>query len=570
MKVKYLKFNLYQFSVCGVRKALFSKPLMALLLMTSVLAGAVDAGARSLTVDQKLQDFRSFVSTVSANYGPLEYKTQKGIVDVNKLNQKFEAEIQQTTTNRDFYYAMVRYVAAYRDGHFGISVPTTHAASIPIVTDLVDGKILITRIDRKKLTEAQFGFAVGDEVVTIDGFSAQDYIKAAAQFIGSGNPQTSLKQAAWTVFSRRGSRLPVSASKTIKVEIRRGTSSIVEPIELTWNFTGKALDEADLGPIVNPPLAGQFSFAQPRGYDILNKSLYQDFVHPSADRDFACAGSSRIAVPVGATMISSDPFVAYSYQTPKGAVGYLRIPHYYPTNAAGEVTEESMRIYLAQYEFAVREFEKTTVGLIIDQDHNCGGSVSLVHSMIAFFMQKPFVPSQFELLANKESFLSFQGWVNETPENTIDREVISKVLKLVEDTWKLGVSFLTPKTSIDGVEFIQPNRVAYTKPVVILIDEIAGSGGDMFPAMMKGLGRAKLFGQTTSGLGGHVQEFPAGLPNSQMKFRITKSLFYRPDGVAIENNGAVPDTNYIIKRDDVLFGFKEYQKTYTDYIMTML
>jgi C-terminal processing protease CtpA/Prc len=128
---------------------------------------------------------------------------------------------------------------------------------------------------------------------------------------------------------------------------------------------------------------------------------------------------------------------------------------------------------------------------------------------------------------------------------------------------------MTALTSIDGQDLIQPNAVHYTKPIVMLIDEMSGSGGDAFPSLMKGYGRAKLVGTRTMGLGGHVVAQPA-LFYSQITPEMTKSLFYRPDGVAVENNGAVPDYPYTITRNDFMYKYVDYRNFYTDKIMQLV
>ncbi|MBK7963613.1 MAG: hypothetical protein IPK04_21910 [Bdellovibrionales bacterium] len=266
------------------------------------------------------------------------------------------------------------------------------------------------------------------------------------------------------------------------------------------------------------------------------------------------------------------PFVAYYYATPQGNVGYLRIPHYSPerdsekgdSEESGQAEETRFR----QYEYAVSELEKNTVGLVIDQDHNCGGSVDYLHRIVSLFMQQEFIPTQFQFLANKQEYLELASWAAGTPENTIARQQLETVRDLVKNSWLQG-KFMTPLTSIDGVKVFQPNNITYTKPIVVLIDEMSGSGGDAFPALMKGLGRAKLLGTRTMGLGGHVTAQPA-LFYSQIKAYMTKSLFYRPDGVAVENNGAVPDYPYEITRDDFVYGYHGYRQFYTQKLLELV
>jgi C-terminal processing protease CtpA/Prc len=174
------------------------------------------------------------------------------------------------------------------------------------------------------------------------------------------------------------------------------------------------------------------------------------------------------------------------------------------------------------------------------------------------------------LLASKEEYLSFQQWLTEMSgdSTTLFYKNIESVVQLIKSSWEQG-AFLTPKISIFGDATGKPNATHYTKPIVVLIDEVSGSGGDAFPSLMQGIGRAKLLGSTTMGLGGHVIELPP-LYYSQVQPRMTRSLFYRPDGVPVENNGAVPDYAYVPTRDDFMYGYKLYQNFYTQKLLELV
>lgn len=520
------------------------------------------AHAQLLTQEQKLRDFDTLTSAIQNGYGPLHYKTEKGIVNIPQLIAEYRERIARTQSNRDFYYTMIKFVAAFKDGHFGMYVPTTHVASIAIVTDLMDGKVVITNFDASKLP-ARLNLKVGEEIESIDGMPIQEFLDKTSEYIAYGNPNAVRRIAAWSVFHRRGSNVPVPTESNASIRIRSQNGRSVRSVAVPWTFSGQPLDEVFMQPLGMGRMNGARASIN---FDMLASNIAQ-YTNPQFDRTFACSGETRIAIPKDATVIMRDPFVAYYHPTPKGNVGYLRIPHYMPQVKPGQGFTDAALEWMSQYEFAIRELERNTVGLIIDQDHNCGGSVWVVNQMVALFMDKPFLPMQFELLANKESYLAFNQWLTGTSAHTIDREDLLGVLELVRSTWLKGESFLTTKTAIDGLKRVEPRSIRYTKPVVMLVDDMAGSGGDAFPSMMQGLGRARLFGQTTGGLGGHVQRYPAPLPHSQMTFSMTKSLFYRPDGVAVENNGAVPNMFYNIGRENLLNGFTTYQKAYVEYLL---
>ncbi len=522
--------------------------------------------ASGLTLEQKMSDFNQLNSAIESNYGPYFYKPQAIGLDYEELKKHYANEIALTKSNKDFYYLLVRYVAEYKDGHFGIRQPSNETYEIPITTDLVEGKVLIDTIDRAKLSEADFPFAKGDEIISINSEPIENLVNELAKYMVSGFDLTIKRKASWLVFYRPTRIVPAPMDDLV-VSVRRGTSNIIENSKpLKWKKSGQSISE-DFSTQTSFSKSGTKTQSH-TNFNLL--STYDEDLEllgeKRLERSFQCSGGTRIAIPQDATMIINDPFVAYYHPTEKGNVGYLRIPHYYwlddnNSNYASEV--------FSQYEYAISVLEKNTVGLIIDQDHNCGGSVDYLEDMISLFTQKPVLPMQFELLANKTTYIDYANDIqNWTTPHTILEEQVKKVQELIYNSWSKG-HFLTPKTSISGKDWIYPHRIHYTKPIVMLIDELSGSGGDAFPSLMQGYGLAKLLGTRTSGLGGHVTQMPS-LNYSAMEYRMTRSLFYRPDGVAVENNGAVPDVNYTITRDDFIYQYKNYQKFYIKTLLEMI
>ncbi|MGE0633073.1 MAG: protease-like activity factor CPAF [Pseudobdellovibrionaceae bacterium] len=537
-----------------------------LVLLSIVMALPAFAGFQ-MTTEEKLADFDQLNSQIEAHYGPKFYKKESIRLDLPALRALYREEIAESKTNVEFYHAMVRFVAAFKDGHFNISIPTDTSVSLPILTDLVGGKVLIDSVDRAKLPVADFPFDRGDEVVAVDGEPVDITLNELSKYLYSGRDISIRRKAAMSVFVRTGKLFPMPENSKVSISVRRGTSDLVETATLEWKKTGTPIDETTrpmnrvlfmngIGPI--------------KDYKMLSsKETWVELLGDERlERFYQCSGTTRVAIPKDATVLIRDPFVAYYHPTAKGNVGYLRIPHYLPPAKPGSA-EPDYEGYFRRYEWVVSELEKNTVGLVIDQDHNCGGSVDYLHKIVSLFMSTPFQPMQFELRASKTEYLDYTNWIktSSTPD-TIEFKNAMIVRDLILKTWKAG-DFLTPKTSIDGETAIAPNPVHYTKPIVMLIDEMSGSGGDAFPSLMQGLGRATLIGVATSGLGGHVNQMPS-LNNSGMVIRMTQSLFYRPDGVAVENNGAVPDIDYSPTRDDFMYEYKNYQQFYLKALLSKI
>ena len=96
---------------------------------------------------------------------------------------------------------------------------------------------------------------------------------------------------------------------------------------------------------------------------------------------------------------------------------------------------------------------------------------------------------------------------------------------------------------------VPPAPNAYTKPLLLLVDELSASGGDMFAAIIQDNHRGPLFGMRTMGAGGSVSSFNCTVFTESVCF-ITQSLMNRgttisntefPPSPYIENVGVRPD-----------------------------
>jgi hypothetical protein len=521
-----------------------------------------------LGVKERLEDFTQLQALIKSQYGPFEMKQRAGIVKWDDLNKEFEEKVRNAKTNQEFYSAIHEYIARFQDGHFVVRNPNVGSASVPLNLDLIGGKVLISYIDRKGLPKEKFDFEVGDEIVEVNKQAVQAVLDDLSRFIPSGSAISRRRKASWAISSRRSSVFALPKEEKLTLSIRRGTSGLVQSVELPWSRKGAALDEELLSD-ANFHLGSSEKGGLPRHWDA-RQFGHSLFTSPIADRRYSCNAESRIKLPEGVEWVMKEPIAAYTYPTPKGKVGYIRIPDYYPTNSDGEISAASVKSWFEKLRFIVKKMEASTVGMVIDQDHNCGGSVALVEQVVSLFLSKPEKPWLFSFRASKATYLSSKEELNLYTKDTIGYERAEAFVKLLETTLKAGRGGMTPITPITGIAEIAPSKESqYTKPVVVLIDEMSGSGGDGFPALMKGYGRAKLFGRQTEGLGGSVTSFPA-LNHSQLKINMTVSLFFQPDGSLMENNGAMPDREYLPTRDDVLYDYEPYRRAYTEYLLEQI
>jgi hypothetical protein len=509
-----------------------------------------------LTEAQKLSDFHQLIGLIDAQYGPKIYKQEHLGVDLKILAAAYEEKIKQTTTSGEFYYLMIKFVAEFKDGHFGVSVPSEKVSALGFTTDYIGGKVLIDDVDANILPD--FAFQRGDEIVTFNKLPVEVELSGLKPYISNGNSLSIDRIAAISLSRRRAARLPAPIGK-VELGIRHGTSDIIDIVTLEWTQTGESLDEQDgFYSLRVGPLSLGTNYSQ-----ISIKDLMADLEDPKL-KSIRCSGETRVAIPKDATILTKEPFVSYYHPSEKGNIGYLRIPHYHWEVDGKDINAK----VFAQYAYIIDQLEKNTVGLVIDQDHNCGGSVELVEQMAALFIPKAYPGLEFQFLSSKTEYLQFRSWLKEVPENTMERMGANETLALILDSWKKG-NYLTPKSTLHGSIVVKPYAYQYTKPIVLLTDEMSGSGGDAFPGLMQGHGRATVIGSRTMGLGGHV-EVIAPLYNSGLGLRMTKSLFYRPDGVAVENNGVQPNVAYVPTRDDFMYEFKNYQKFYLSELFKLI
>ena len=87
---------------------------------------------------------------------------------------------------------------------------------------------------------------------------------------------------------------------------------------------------------------------------------------------------------------------------------------------------------------------------------------------------------------------------------------------------------------------LQPDdKVSWKKPVVMLADELSVSCGDIVPLLAKANGLATVFGETTMGGGGNVEQV-ATLTNTQGALSISRGL-----NTVYDPTGAYPDAAFI-------------------------
>jgi len=262
----------------------------------------------------------------------------------------------------------------------------------------------------------------------------------------------------------------------------------------------------------------------------------------------------------------NPPIYAALYRYKNKNILLVRQATYSPSDFSSEV-------YLKAYMALLSEFEDVADVLVLDQTHNPGGNYC--SEFYNIFAHDGDVQGVELLHADRK-------WINDLKVNYILKNPKPKVWEaltleawgvIVEQAYDTGHQLSEPIPLFSGSFFAnRPDKNSYrwSKPILLLIDELAGSCGDMFPMLVKANHRAKIFGQRTMGLGGNVENVGI-LNNSRIHVSMTRGLFYpyNPtrgplESEFIENNGVTPDTLYTHTIEDFRAGFINYVKSFSD------
>src|SRR5207247_8207489 len=136
-------------------------------------------------------DFRYLVSLYATYYAPLTWKNQLFQFDALDI-KPWVAKVAATTSDLDFYEVEAAYISSLNDTHVQFTLPSDFAAQLGFGVDIYNGVPLIDTISRVLLPASRYPFAIGDQLVSIDGEDAMALAAKLAKYVPQGNPRASL------------------------------------------------------------------------------------------------------------------------------------------------------------------------------------------------------------------------------------------------------------------------------------------------------------------------------------------------------------------------------------------
>jgi len=548
------------------------KPLFLTLALASLSFAA-------LTPEQKEIDFRIQAAHYAKLYAPYEWKIEALGFDVLNI-QPWLARVRATTNDLDFYEVCAEYAASLKDGHANFFFPSSFSASLPFHVDIYDNKFIIDSVNRTALPIARFPFIIGDELVSYNGKPAEEVAAAAERTVYAANDYARRRIAAQRFISRFQESFPRAheIGDTVEIAVRRRSTGELENYTIPVTKSGVPL-ETHGGTLPTPAFR-----AAP-----LRDNHSPAWVTALADLQTAVADAPELAVlgfgtnpgfprPAGFQQrlgtLASHAFFSGTYTADGVRIGLIRIPTMSPTQGTAAA--------LTQFQTEMAFFNQNTDGLIVDVMRNGGGSVCYAEELERRLINYPFDAVGYELRSTIRHVNSFKSAVDLAKAQNAEPHVITLLqarLDQAEQAYKENRGRTGSIPLCTETLGLLPHPTAYTKPILLLVDEFSASAADGFAAVLQDAGRARLMGVPTSGAGGTVESRPMG-PYSEAEARHTISLGVRPKAVTVpgypttryfENVGVHPDIpwNYM-SIDNLLSGARNYTDAVTGEIVNLI
>jgi hypothetical protein len=535
-------------------------------------------------MDQKIFDFQALAGLYAKHYAPHDWKLMLFGFDSANISPWLD-RVNATANDLDFYELMVEYVSDLHDGHDGFHLPSTFSARLGFTVDIYDGKVLIDSITTALLPPAKYPFAIGDQLLSVDGVAVSDLLNTFAKYSRYGNDRSTQRLAAARIVTRPQQVMPhaVDLGDSAVVTIQRAGGN-VETYTIPWVKTGVPLTQID--PVATPQSAGRAAIRS--ADDAADEALrgLQMSMDPHNEASLGQGSLAPIfALPQGFVRrlgATGDFFLSGTYMANGLRIGYIRIPTYSPSDQVAA---------LAQFQKEIAFFQANTDGLVVDEMRNSGGSLCYGESIVSNLIPTNFQPLGYEIRATYEYLTLFGGRLASAQaagnQTTIDQ------YQTIYNAIAASYSGNQPRT--DSIPLCGPsfdrapakdsrgNVIAYSKPMIMLIDEFSESTADSVPAMIQDNGRGLLVGWRTNGMGGsnslNIQRYQVG-DYSEGDTGITLALMVRkvpvitpdfPPTRYIENVGVRPEVTIdYMTRDNLVNSGRAFVQGFTDVIVQQI
>jgi hypothetical protein len=539
---------------------------MRFLFLYPFLAGVCLA---QLTTFQRVSDFQQLVAQYGKRYAPYEWK--RIAVRYDGMNMRpWLDRVNQSTSDLDFMEICMEYVARYQDSHAGFTINSAYNAQLGFRTDVYDNRVIVDAIDTLPPGIPPLPFEIGDELVALDGKTAEEWLQYFRRFLGDGNAISARRLAAFLITTRPQALLPTAheIGATAVVTVRRQTGDSLR-FEVPWRKSGVPF----LGSPAQLIPTAVAEEADPRPWSKMIRDLDRFRITNRLYFSGLLSVQPVFDLPAGFAVHKGkqdyDSIFSGTFRAGALRLGYLRIPSFedYYSDVPGEIE------YLAD-----------TDGLILDLMGNPGGSVCAAEDTARMLF-----PTEFQSLTHQvrltwddvrsiEDYLEMARISESFTGESEDVVTLQGLLSAFRDAYQKGSPMTAPMAFCGGSNILQPAAdrrgkiISYQKPILVLTDERTASAAEVLAAILQDNNRALLFGMRSNGAGGAVEMAPAGA-YGEGRLTLTRSLVLRkqpivttefPAASYIENIGVRPNiVNDYMTRDNLTNRGKSFVESFT-------
>lgn len=509
-----------------------------------------------MTPMEKATDFTQLAATYAMNYGPIQWKRDTLGFDLLNIGD-WLSRAMNTQDDLDFYEVCVSYVASLNDAHDSFTLPVDPVsgfqAYLGFTVDVYDGKTIIEFIDRKQLPTRDFPFQIGDELVSIDGVATQDLMQSFIKYSIAANPLSTRRIAADTLTFRDQGFMPhAHVIPDVSTVVINRQSGGFQSFSVPWFKAGIPI--TIVGPVIAPFTSSTAQETAPANSDYerpLKRLRHmrvrdQKFVLGFGAIKPIFALPSNFVIRMGTGLF--DSFYSGTYQAQGVRIGYIRIPSFDPFLSSDDFQTE------------INYMQQNTDGLIVDIMRNPGGDGCVAEDLLSRLIPFQFRTVGLEIRATRSWVVAFQQALQDAKDFGAPAPIVRQLQNLLD---QVTAAFLTPSgrtaalpvcsTSLDVVSAMDNsgNVIAYSKPMMLLVDELSASAADLFAAVIQDNQRGPLFGMRTMGAGGNVN-FYSVTTYSEGSATITESLMHRKNPIVTDEFPAAPYVENIGVRPEIV------------------
>lgn len=525
----------------------------------------------NLDKDRMAADLDILKNEFNISYAPIFWKKELFQWDLDvEIDKSKEKLYALDLKNLKQYHQIIRdFFGSLKDMHAAISFYTTEYAALPFLIQGTEDRYFVIWRNEDWGYQNQQILNIGDEVLAFNDQPLKEIVnEILAASYGGAREDSFQRLAELQLTVRDAETLSSIPEGLVKVTFKKKETGVTKNIYLEWYYAEEKIINNYSSPKFTSEKLGAHPFFHKLRALPLNEK-WKSFEHQCSGQVLGALKSFLPRLGKVTWQSHSSHFDAYIFQTPAGkSVGYIRIPDF----------EGDIYIY-EEFRSLINVMETRTHKLVIDVMNNPGGYAFYALAIASSLTNKPLENLKERLLITQEDLFFALNDAKELEDVVSDKDaeavlgddicgypvnkrVVKDLLKhteFIKDQFSRG-NYFTDFGYLEGISQIHPDPQGhYTKPLVLLINSLSISCGDVLPALLQDNQRATIIGTHSAGAGGYIVKRRYSNRFAVGEMTLTGSMIYRLNGLPLENLGVQPDKEYVFTPND-------YKNKYTGFV----